>query len=236
MRASAKILRAVHERMREMAKSGMSLLEMDAVAEDLIRTAGATPSFKGFHGFPASLCTMINEQVVHGIPSDYVLRDGDLLSLDCGVHFKGFHSDAAFSLVIGGAEANSRSEKFQKEVKNALKKGCAAAKAGNKMSEIGKAVENYINQTPYSIIKEYTGHGIGKNMHEDPHVYNYFRKEDDLILKEGMTICIEPIIAEKKPKCLTLKDNWTVITADGADACQWEHCGVITKNGLEIFA
>jgi methionyl aminopeptidase len=235
MRAGAKILREVQDRLKSMAIEGTSLIEMDRIAEEIILSAGAKPSFKGFGGFPSTLCTMVNQQVVHAIPTSYQLQNGDLLTVDCGVHFKGFHTDAAFSLVVGGAGANPEREKFQQSVKEALKKGCDAAKAGNKIWEIGAAIEKYIASTPYSLIMEYTGHGIGKTMHEDPHVYNYFTEKENLTMKEGMTMCIEPIVAAGNPKCQTMTDNWTVITKDGKDACQWEHCGVVTATGLKIF-
>lgn len=223
------------EILKKHAHENRTLLELDKIAEDSIRSQGAIPAFKGFQGFPATLCTMLNNEVVHGIPDSRKIKNGDLLTIDGGCIWKGWYSDAAFSLVIGGDDKNAERAKFSQSVFRALKKGCQAACAGNQLGDIGYAIEKSITKDGYSICKEYTGHGIGKQMHESPHVYNYGKPGSGIILKEGMTLCIEPIVTAGNPKVKTLSDNWTVVTVDGKDACQWEHCGVVTKTGLEIF-
>ncbi len=236
MREAGRILRSAQKALQSEIKSGVSLLYLDKIAEKVIISAGAKPAFKGFYGFPATLCTMINSEVVHGIPDARTLKDGDLLSIDCGVVWKGLHSDAAFSVIVGGDEKNPRRAKFSACVKKALLAGCAAAKSGNYTGDIGAAIEKVIREGGYALCREYTGHGLGKDLHEDPIVFNYGRKGEGVLLREGMTIAIEPIVASGKPKVKTLSDGWTVVTVDGKDACQWEYCGAVTKNGLEVFA
>ncbi len=236
MRKAGDILRMAQEAMKKKAIPGTSLKELNAIADDIIRSEGGVPNFFGFYGFPASICTMINADVVHGIPDDRKLKKGDLLSIDAGVEYQGWHSDAAFSLVVGGPEANKRREKFQSTVKEALLAGCEAARDGNTLGDIGHAVESVIKKSPYSVCKEYTGHGIGREMHESPYVFNYGNPHTGAKLRSGMTFCIEPIIAEGNPEVQTMSDGWLVRTVDGKDGCQWEHCGVITPQGLEIFA
>jgi methionyl aminopeptidase len=236
MRTAGDILRNAQKAMQARCLPGVSLKELDAIADDVIRSAGGIPNFFGFHGFPASICTMLNDDVVHGIPDDRVLQEGDLLSVDGGVLWQGWNSDAAFSLVVGGAGANEKREKFHTTVREALLAGCEAARDGNCLGDIGYAIESVIKKSPYSICKEYTGHGIGKEMHEEPYVFNYGNQNTGARLKSGMTFCIEPIIAAGNPQVKTMSDGWLVRTVDGKDGCQWEHCGVVTSTGLEIFA
>lgn len=236
MREGGKILQAAHEIVRKNAVSGACLRDLDQMAEDLIRTKGAISGFKGYKGFPATLCTMINSEVVHGIPDDRILKDGDLFSVDCGVRFKNLYTDAAFSMIVGGDDKNTERAAFSKNVKEALIAGCKQAKAGNRVGDIGHAIQEVVKMGGYSICKEYSGHGVGRKLHEGLSIFNHGFPGSGAILKSGTTIAIEPIIAAGKPKTKTLKDKWTVVTLDGRDACQWEHCGVVTENGFEIFA
>jgi methionyl aminopeptidase len=236
MREAGKIHQHVVTELKAKIKPGVTLIELDQLAEKLILAAGATPSFKGFHGFPASLCTMVNSEVVHGIPDNRKLQAGDLLSVDCGVTFNGLIADAAFTVIVGGDETNPKRAKFSQTVRRALLAGCDQAVAGNTLGDIGYAVQRTIESGGYHILKEFTGHGVGYEMHEDPYVLNYGTPGKGMTLKEGMTICIEPIVTISKTKSKTLKDGWTEVTVDGKEACQWEHCGVITKSGFEIFA
>lgn len=236
MRDAGLILQEAQKAIKKIAKEGISLLELDKIAEQTILKAGGKPAFKGFHGFPNTLCTMINSEVVHGIPDNRTLKNGDLLSVDCGVLYKKLNSDAAFSIIVGGDEKNEKRARFSNCVKAALKAGCDAAIIGNRLGDIGFAVEKVVRNGGYTIVEEYTGHGIGYELHEDPHVFNYGRQNSGIALKEGMTLCIEPIVAAGKARNKTLRDGWTVVTMDGNDACQWEHCGVVTKNGFEVFA
>ena len=235
MRYAGKIWKETIEILKDHIQEGITLLELDALAEATIRSKGAVPAFKGFHGFPATLCTMLNNEVVHGIPDSRKIQNGDLLTIDGGCIWKGWYSDAAFSVIVGGDEKNEKRAKFSRVVYQALQNGCKAAKTGNRLGDIGFAIEQTITKAGYSICKEYTGHGIGREMHEEPAVYNYGKPKTGIRLKEGMTICIEPIVAMGNPKVKVLQDGWTVVTVDGKDACQWEHQGVVTKNGLDIF-
>lgn len=239
MREAAKILRSVQVALKAMIRSNVSLRELDMVAEEIIRTAGCIPAFKNFPGaksaFPGTLCTMINSEIVHGIPDNRILRDGDLLSVDCGVIYQEYHSDAAFSLVVGGGDKNPKREIFQQAVYQALQLGCQAAKHGNRTGDIGHAIQQSVESAGYRIVREYTGHGLGQDLHEEPSIFNYGQPGQGMKLISGMTLAIEPIVTIGSPKNKTLKDGWTVVTIDGKDACQWEHCGVVTENGLDIF-
>ncbi len=236
MRESGLILQKAQKAMKAIIKEGVTLLQLDKIAEETIRTEGAIPAFKGFHGFPNTICTMVNSEVVHGIPDNRELKNGDLISIDCGAIHKKLYSDAAFTVIVGGDDKNPARAKFSNTVKKALKAGCDAARPGNRLGDIGFAIQNVVEKAGYTIVKDFTGHGIGYEMHEDPHVFNYGKKGKGALLTEGMTICIEPIVVVGSPKYKTLKDGWTEVTLDGKDACQWEHCGVINKDGYEIFA
>ena len=236
MRASAKILKAAQDALKATIQPGSCLMDLDELAEDVIKREGGIPAFKGFQGFPATLCTMINNEVVHGIPDTRKLKYGDIFSVDCGAIYKGWYSDAAFTVIVGGDKAHPKRAQFSQTVYDSLQAGCRAAKAGNTLGDIGYAIQTIVEEGGYSLCKEFTGHGLGRTLHEDPNVFNYGEPHTGAKLIEGMTICIEPIVASRSPKCRTLSDGWTVVTADGHDACQWEHCGVVTKDGLEIFA
>jgi methionyl aminopeptidase len=236
MAKSGEILRAAQDAMRIAAKPGITLIELDKIAEDVIRSHGAKPGFKGFHGFPATICSALNSEVVHGIPDDRIIKVGDLLTLDCGVTYKRMNTDAAFTVIVGGEETNPARAEFSRVTREALLAGMKQAKAGNYVGDIGHAIEGVINKSPYSLCKEYTGHGIGYELHEEPHIFNYGKPKTGPRLVAGMTICLEPIVASANPECKTLSDGWTVVTTDGRDACQWEHCGLVTESGFEIFA
>lgn len=236
MRQAGVVLRRAQQVVKDNIKAGTTLLQMDALAEAVIREDGGMPAFLGLYGFPNTLCVAINNEVVHGIPSDRKLIDGDLVTIDCGVCLDGWYADAAFTFVLGGDDTNPVRAKFEKDVHKALDLACEAAKPGTSLGDLGYIIHSSVRADGYSICKEYTGHGIGQKMHEDPHVYNYGNKGVGMKLQEGMTLCIEPIVAFGKPKTKELKDGWTVVTVDGKDACQWEHCGVVTPNGLDIFA
>ena len=235
MRQGARIWHMVEEAVKDALQEGTTLLKLDEIAEQIIRSQGAKPSFKGYQGFPATLCTMVNSEVVHGIPGDKKLRNGDLVSIDCGVLWKGLHVDAAFSQVVGGDAENPARAVFSDCVKRSLLAGCAQAKPGNHVGDIGAAIEHVVQEGGYAICREYTGHGVGRQMHEDPHIFNYGPKGSGPRLVTGMTLAIEPIVASGNPKVKILGDTWTVVTVDGRDACQWEHCGVVTPDGFEIF-
>ncbi len=236
MRKAGLILQKAQKAMKEMICSGVSLVEIDKVAEKVIRSEGGIPGFLGYQGFPKTICTMLNSEVVHGIPDHRILKAGDLLSVDCGVLWKDLNADAAFTVIVDGDNKNLERAKFSNCVRRALQAGCDQAKAGNRTGDIGWAIENEVKKGGYQVIRDFTGHGLGYDLHEDPYVFNYGQKGKGEKLVEGMTIAIEPIIAMGKTKHKTLKDGWTVVTRDGKDACQWEHFGVIRKDGFEILA
>ena len=235
MRKGAKILREAHNAVKRHLVPGARLIDLDRIAEEVIRSHDALPAFKGFQGFPATLCTMVNSEIVHGIPDEREGKSGDISSVDCGVIYKNLITDAAFTMVVGGDNAHKGRAKFSACVYDALLAGCKAAKAGNTTGDIGHAIEKVVKKGGYNLVREYTGHGVGRQMHEDPHIFNYGNPGEGSVLLEGMTICIEPIVSIGNPKNKTLADDWTVVTLDGKDACQWEHCGVVTSDGLEIF-
>ncbi len=235
MRRAGKLLQDVQAFLQKNIREGITTISLDKIAEKYIRDQGAVPSFKNYQGYPATLCTMVNSEVVHAIPGDKILQNGDLLSVDCGLCLQGLHVDAAFSMIVGGDEQNKGRAQFSQCVKEALLAGCRAAKHGNHTGDIGRAIETVIHKGGYDICPEYTGHGIGYELHEDPWIFNYGTPGAGERLVEGMTICIEPIVARGNPQVKVLNNKWTVVTRDGRDACQWEHCGVVTKNGLEIF-
>lgn len=236
MRKAGEILQKAQMEMKKYLKEGVTLLEIDKIAEDFICKEGGIPGFLGMYGFPNTICAMINSEVVHGIPDSRKLKNGDLVSVDCGVLWKKMFADAAFSLVIGGDETNPERAKFLKCTEKALLAGCKAAKIGNKVGDVGYIIEKTMRDGGYSICREYTGHGLGYELHEKPYIYNYGKPGTGTVLRKGMTIAIEPIVAVGSPKVKTLKDKWTVVTIDGKDACQCEHFGLVTENGLEIFA
>jgi methionyl aminopeptidase len=236
MREAGLILQDAQKAMQKIITPGISLIELDDTAENIIRKSGAKPGFKGYHGFPNTICTMVNSEIVHGIPDHRKLREGDLISIDCGVLLKDLNADAAFTVIVGGEDKNPVRAKFSATVKKALHAGVSQAVAGNRLGDIGHAIESTVRAGGYSIVKEYTGHGIGYELHEDPHVYNYGKPGKGMLLKEGMTLAIEPIVTLGKPGNKTLKDGWTIVTLDGKDACQWEHFGVVRKDHFEVLA
>ncbi len=236
MRKAGAILKATQDKIRPHVKAGVTLKYIDELAEKEIRSQGSEPAFKGLYGFPATCCMSVNSTVVHGIPDDYKLQDGDLISIDCGVIYKNMFSDATFSVVVGGDHKHPERAKFSSCVRDALIAGCEAAKSGNHIGDIGHAIQSVIKKGGYSVCREYGGHGLGKELHEDPFVFNYGRPGTGMKLAAGMTLAIEPVIASGLGNVKTMEDGWGVVTVDGKDACQWEHCGVVTDDGLEVFA
>lgn len=218
------------------AKAGVSTKELDQLAEQIIRDAGGVPSFLGYHGFPASICASVNDQIVHGIPSAaQVLADGDLISLDCGAIVEGWHGDAAVTVEIGMVPAADTA--LSVACRGALDAGIAAAVPGNRLSDISHAVQTACeaaaerNGVPYGIVAEYGGHGIGTAMHMDPFLPNLGKPGRGPRLPAGGVLAIEPMLTAGKPETRTLDDDWTVVTADGARAVHWEHSVAITDDG-----
>ncbi len=223
--------------LREICKKavpGISTLELDEFAEKLIIQNNATPAFKNYQGFPGTLCTCRNEVIVHGIPSkNDILQEGDLFTVDCGVKYKGMCTDAARSIGIG--KISSEKEKLIAIAKKTLNKAIKIAKPGTPINQISKKIEETIKKSGFFIIKDLTGHGIGKSVHEDPIILNYYIKGKSPILEPGMTLAIEPIFSTGTEKLKTLPDNWTLITADGSPSVQQENTILITQNGNKIL-
>ena len=235
MRKSSKIVATVLSEIRDLVKPGMSTLDLDKYAEKRIREHNAEPSFKGYHGFPGSICSSINNEVVHGIPSKTkIINDGDLLKVDTGAFFNGYHGDSCITICVG--KTSEEAIKLSKVAKEALMLGIEQIKPKNKLLDIAGAIEDYVKSNGFSVVEDYTGHGVGRNLHEEPSVFN-FRTNDlpNVTLREGMTIAVEPIINLGTKYCKTLRDGWTVITKDGNLSAQWEHTVLVTKDGFEIL-
>ena len=235
MRKSSKIVATVLSEIRDLVKPGMSTLDLDKYAEKRIREHGAEPSFKGYHGFPGSICSSINNEVVHGIPSKTkIIKNGDLLKVDTGAFYNGYHGDSCITICVG--ETSDEAIELSKVAKEALMLGINQIKPRNKLLDIAGAIEDYVKANGFSIVEDYTGHGVGRNLHEEPSVFN-FRTNDlpNVTLREGMTIAVEPIVNLGTKYCKTLRDGWTVITKDGNLSAQWEHTVLVTKDGFEIL-
>lgn len=236
MAENGHILREILREIQTQCETGTKTLkELDTLAEQMIRDAGGVPAFKGYHGYPYTLCTMRNNEVVHAFPTDSIPEHGDILTIDSGFHRKGFCADSAVAFIMGGTAANKARARFLKTCYEALDAGCAAAIAGNHVGDIGYAIEKTLIRGGYDVCREYTGHGIGRTMHEDPHIYNFGKKGHGPALYLGQTIAIEPIAAMRSGRTKVLADGWTVVTADGHDACQVETFGVITETGFQRF-
>lgn len=210
-----------------------TLLDLDALAEKIILEGGGIPSFKGYRGFPANICISPNEQVVHGIPNDSIVKEGDLLSLDFGVILDGWHSDSAWTFAIG--EIGSEAQRLLNVTRECLNQGIAKAKIGNKIGDISATIQRYAENNKCGVVRELVGHGIGQSLHEDPSVPNFGKAGTGPVLREGMTFCIEPMINLGTHKVNFLKDGWTVKTADGKLSAHFEHTIAVTKDGPEIL-
>lgn len=215
-------------------KPGVKTIELDKIAEEFIRDNGAIPSFKGYGGFPASLCISVNEAVVHGIPGDYQLKEGDIVSIDCGTFVNGFCGDSAFTFPVG--EISDQNKKLLEVTREALYKGIAAAKVGGRIGDISYAVQNHAETNGMGVVREMVGHGLGKKMHEEPQVPNYGRAGSGTKIKSGLVICIEPMINLGDKAVVFEKDGWTVRTKDRKPSAHFEHCVAITDQGVDILS
>lgn len=233
MRRSGKITSAVLATLLRSAKAGMTLREIDRMAEKGIRDRGGIPTFKGYHGFPASICASVNEVVVHGIPGDRVLKDGDILSIDIGTTFEGYVSDSAATVAIGNVSEEAK--RLMQVTQEALMVGIAAMQKGNHLSDIGHAVQKHAESAGYGVVRALVGHGVGKAMHEEPQVPNYGQPGKGIALRPGLVLAIEPMITEGVYEVETLKDGWTVVTADGKLAAHFEHTIALTEEGPRIL-
>jgi methionyl aminopeptidase len=234
MQRSGAVLAQVHDLLAPMVKVGVTTNELDAVAEEFIRENGGVPSFLGYHGFPKTLCTSVNDKVVHGIPDDVPLEEGDLLSIDCGVTLRGWVSDSARSYVVGGTGAGEAQRLIDVSY-DSLEAGIAQCVPGHTVGDIGHAVQQVAEGAGYGVVRELVGHGIGTRFHEEPQVPNYGSPKRGPRLLEGMTLAIEPMITIGDPTTRTLADKWTVVTADGSLSAHFEHTVAITADGPRIL-
>ncbi len=209
------------------------LIDLDELANKIILAEGGIPSFKGYRGFPASACISVNDRVVHGIPDEYVVQEGDIVSLDFGVIWDGWHADSAWTFPVGEVSDNAR--RLMNVTKESLYQGIARAKIGNRIGDIANAVQTYVEKNGYSIVRDLVGHGIGQNLHEEPNVPNFGKPRKGPVLKGGMTFCIEPMVNEGTARVLTLDDDWTVVTEDGKLSAHFEHTVAVTADGPLIL-
>ena len=233
MRASGKILGACLAHLAAEVRDGITTLDLDRQAEAFIRDHGCIPGFLGYQGFPNSLCVSVNDEVVHGIPGDRVIRDGDLVSLDCGLILDGWWADSGLSVPCG--EASPEVTALIDITRESLDRGIAAARPGNHIGDIGHAVQTYAEAHGYSLVREYVGHGIGRNMHEPPQVPNHGQPGTGNVIKPGYVLAIEPMVNVGGPKVRVLDDGWTVVTADHKLSCYFEHTVAVTESGPEVL-
>lgn len=233
IKESAEVLGKAHAEVAKWIKPGITTKQLDKIAETFIRDHNGSPSFKGYNGFPAALCISLNEVVVHGFPSDYELKEGDILSVDCGVKLHGFHSDSAYTYPVG--EISPEVMIFLKRTKQSLYLGIEQAIEGKKVGDIGYSIQSYVERFGYGVVRELVGHGVGRNLHESPEVPNYGKKGDGPKLRQGMVIAIEPMITLGKRAVVQEKDGWTIRTNDRKPAAHFEHTVLVGKNKAEIL-
>ncbi len=233
MKVAGQILARLDEILKREIKVGVTTKELDAIAEDYIRSQGAIPSFKGYGGFPGSVCTSVNDEIVHGIPSDRKLKQGDIISIDMGSYIGGFHGDAARTYAVG--EIAPEAQKLIDVTKQSFFEGIQYAKQGCRLNEIGTAIQKYVEKNGFSVVRDYVGHGIGRKLHEDPSVANYKEQRKGVTLKQGMVLAIEPMVNMGSYQLKVLKDGWTAVTKDGLYAAHYENTVVITSGEPEIL-
>jgi methionyl aminopeptidase len=233
IRESARILAQAHGEVAKMVKAGVKTKQLDTRAEEYIRDKGGIPSFLNYNGFPASLCISVNETVVHGFPGDYVLKDGDIVSVDCGVEYKGFHSDAAYTYPLEGA--GEEVLKLLDRTYKSLYLGIEQAKAGNRIGDIGYAIQTFVESFGYGVVRELVGHGVGRKLHEDPEVPNYGKRGKGIKIVPGMVFAIEPMINMGTKNVVQEKDGWTIRTGDRKPSAHFEHMVAVFKDRTEVL-
>lgn len=233
IKESAQILGKAHGEIARLVRPGVRTKELDRVAEEFIRDNGGIPSFKNYNGFPATLCISVNEVVVHGFPGNYVIKDNDLISIDCGVCYKNFHSDSAYTYPLEGV--NAETLLLLDRTYNSLYKGIEQAKAGNRIGDIAYAVQSYVEEFGYGVVRELVGHGVGRSLHEDPEVPNFGKRGKGVKLIPGMVFAIEPMINMGTKNVVQERDGWTIRTADRKPSAHFEHMVVIWEDRTEIL-
>lgn len=230
---AGEITGATHKYLEKYIKPGITTGELDQLAYDYIISRGAYPSFKNYNGFPGSICTSINDEVVHGIPGNRKLREGDIISIDIGACYKGYHGDSAWTYAVG--KISSSKKYLMEHTEKALFIGLEQVKAGNRVGDIGYAIEEYANKHKLGVVKELVGHGVGNHLHEEPDVPNYGKRSTGPLLKEGMVIAVEPMLNLGTADIYMLDDDWTIITADEKPSAHYEHTVLVTKDGYTIM-
>lgn len=235
MRQAGAIVATVLKEISDRVEAGMTTTDLDAYAEQRIREMGATPSFKGYYGFPASICASVNDEVVHGIPNPKkVIRNGDVLKVDVGAYFEGFHGDSCITIAVGSVKPKAAD--LIRVAEETLYKGIEQVKAGNCLLDLAGAMQDHAEANGFAIVENYTGHGVGRNLHEEPSVFNYRTHElPNVRLRAGMTLAIEPILNAGSKHTRTLSDRWTVVTVDRSLSAQFEHTVLVTEDGYEIL-
>jgi len=235
MQRSGHVVRQVLDELRAMVAPGVTTMDLEKTAERRIKEFGAKPAFKGYYNYPCVLCTSVNEEIVHGIPSaKRVLRDGDIVSIDCGVVMDGYYGDAAITVAVGESVSPER-KKLMDVTEQSLYKAIQQVKLGNTISDIGAAVQEFVEANGLSVVREFVGHGIGTKLHEEPQVPNFKARGADTRLREGMVLAIEPMVNSGGPEAKVLDDKWTAVTADGSSSAHFEHCVAVTRNGPLIL-
>jgi methionyl aminopeptidase len=235
MRRSGIILRQVLDTVKAMVAPGVSTMDLERVAEEKIRELGAKPAFKGYYDYPCVLCTSVNNEIIHGIPSEKrILKEGDILSIDCGVVLDGYYSDSALTVPVGNTLAPEL-KKLLQVTELSLRKAIAEVKLGKTVGDIGAAVQEYVEANGFSVVREFVGHGIGTRMHEEPQVPNYGVRGHGTRLREGMVLAIEPMVNVGKPGARVLDDKWTAVTEDGSYSAHFEHTVAVTRNGPRVL-
>ncbi len=233
LKIAGNIVYQTHQYLKPYIKEGITTKELDKLAEDFIKSKDATPSFKGYEGFPSTLCTSINSEVVHGFPSDRKLKNGDIISIDIGACYKGYHGDSAWTYTVG--EVDDKTKQLLEDTEKSLYVGLKQVKPGNRIGDIGYAIEEYAHKHNLGVVKELCGHGVGTSVHEDPEVPNYGIPNTGPRLKEGMVIAVEPMLTLGSPRVFLHDNNWTVDTQDGSLSAHFEHTVVVTKDGYQIL-
>ena len=233
LRKAGKILSSIIKELKSSLTTGMTTKDIDAKAQVLMQKYGVKPAFKGYRGFPASICASVNEGVVHGIPDSRVIKKGDVVSIDVGIIYDDYYSDTAVTVAI--ESINPQVQKLLEVTQQALYKGIERARAGNHLSDISFAVQNYVELHGFTVVRDFVGHGIGRQLHEDPEIPNYGPRNEGPVLKEGMVLAIEPMVNMGSHRTRILSDGWTVVTEDGKPSAHFEHCVLITSNEAEVL-
>lgn len=233
MREAGRIVALTHQELAKAIKPGVTTKQLDELAETFIRSMGAVPSFKGYGGFPGSICTSVNEELVHGIPGKRTLQEGDIISIDIGAQLQGYHGDSAWTYPVG--TISTENQNLLRVTEESLYKGLEKALPGARLSDISHAIQIHAEAAGFTLVREYVGHGIGQNLHEDPQVPNYGPPDRGPRLKPGMVLAIEPMVNAGERYVRTLEDNWTVVTVDRKTCAHFEHTIAITEDGYEIF-